>query len=333
MMENFKLRVFRVLADTLNFRRAADELHLTQPAVTAQIKSLEESLGIALFDRIGRDIGLTPAGTTLLQYVRKIEAITNDAVAALAPFGGQEGVELSVGASHTIAVYLLPKLLPSLLSDWPRLRIHVIGGSTNEVLHALTMHQIGIGLIEAPAFRPDLKIEAFGEDELTVVVRPDHRWASKPMLRAAELIQEPILLREHGSGMRHFAEEYLEHNGVLRQQLRTSIDMNSTEGIIAAVEAGLGVGFVPRLALEKPLLLGSVKAIPLENGPIRRQLSIAMLNGPDPKGPVGQLVGILRQNSLLAHGSGAESNANVALRSAISTGNGRAARHKERQSR
>ena len=128
MIVNFKLRVFRVVADTLNFRRAADELHLTQPAVTSQIKTLEEGLGIALFDRIGRDITLTPAGITLLQYVRQIEAITNEAVAALAPFGGQEGIDLRIGASHTIAIYLLPKLLPRLIREWPKLRIHVIGG-------------------------------------------------------------------------------------------------------------------------------------------------------------------------------------------------------------
>jgi len=297
MMENFKLKVFRVVADTLNFRRAADELHLTQPAVTAQIKSLEESLGIALFDRIGRDINLTPAGVTLLQYVRQIEATTNDAIAALAPFGGQEGIELSIGASHTIAVYLLPKLLPQLVNEWPKIHVHVMSGSTNEVLHALTTHQIAVGLIEAPAFRPDLKVEVFGEDDLTLIVRPDHRWIKKPVLRAAELVQEPILLREVGSGMRHFVEEYLERNGVLRQQLRTAIDINSTEGIIAAVEAGLGVGFVPCAALEKPLKLGSVKAIPLDNGPIRRQLSIALLNGPEPRGPVGQLLEILREGT------------------------------------
>lgn len=303
MIENFKLKVFRVVADTLNFRRAADELHLTQPAITSQIKSLEEGLGIALFDRISRDIRLTPAGTTLLQYVRQIEAISNDAVAALATFGGQEGIEISIGASHTIAVYLLPRLLLTLQKDWPKLRIHIMGGSTNEILHALTMHQIGVGLIEAPAFRPDLKIEVFGEDELALIVRPDHRWAEKTELRAAELVQEPILLREVGSGMRKFVEEYLEKNGVLRQQLRTSIDMNSTEGILAAVEAGLGIGFVPCAVLDKALMTGSVKVIPLVKGPVRRQLSIVLLNGPEPKGPVGQLLKLLRENSPAVSGS------------------------------
>jgi DNA-binding transcriptional LysR family regulator len=294
MMENFKLRVFRVVADTLNFRRAADELHLTQPAITAQIKSLEEGLGIALFDRIGRDINLTPAGTTLLQYVRQIESITNEAIAALAPFGGQEGIDLRIGASHTIAVYLLPKLLPYLLSEWPKLRVHVMGGSTNEVLQALTTHQIGIGLIEAPAFRPDLKTEVFAEDELALIVRPEHRWTRKPMLKAAELVQSPILLREEGSGTRRFVEEYLERNGVLRQQLQTPIDINSTEGIISAVEAGLGAGFVPCMAIEKTLQVGAVKTVPLHNGPIKRQLSIMLLNGPEPKGPIGYLLELLR---------------------------------------
>jgi DNA-binding transcriptional LysR family regulator len=296
MIENFKLKVFRVVADMLNYRRAADELHLTQPAVTAQIRSLEESLGIALFDRIGRDTSLTPAGATLLEYVRRIEAITNDAKAALARFGGQEGAELSIGASHTVAVYLLPKLLPILLREWPKLRIHIVGGSTTEILQALTSHQIGVALIEAPAHRPDLKIETFGEDELALIVRSDHRWTKKQMVRAAELVQESILLREVGSGMRQFVEEYLERNGVLRQQLRTCIDINSTEGIISAVEAGLGIGFVPSLALEKALKLGSVKAIQLHNGPIRRQLSIALLNGPDPRGPIGQLLELLREH-------------------------------------
>jgi DNA-binding transcriptional LysR family regulator len=295
MIENFKLKVFRVVADNLNYRRAADELHITQPAVTAQIQSLEQSIGIALFDRTGRETSLTLAGKTLLQYVRQIEAVTNDAIAALAPFGGLEGVELSIGASHTIADYLLPTLLPQLLREWPKIRIHVTSGSTNDVLQALNLHQIGIGLIEAPAHRPDLKVEAFGEDELTLIVRPDHRWAKRPLVTTSELLSEPILLREVGSGLRHFVEEYLEQNGILRQQLRTFLDMNSNEGIIAAVEVGLGIGFVPRLALEKALRLGTVKAIQLDNGPIQRELSIALPNGPDPKGPIGTLLELVRR--------------------------------------
>jgi DNA-binding transcriptional LysR family regulator len=263
-----------------------------------------------------------------LRYVRQIEAIANDAIAALAPFGGQEGVELSIGASHTIAVYLLPKLLKDLLRDWPNLRIHVVGGSTHDVLQALTSHQIGVALIEAPAHRPDLKVEAFGEDELALIVRPDHRWAKKPSVRAAELVQEPILLREGGSGMRKFVEEYLEQNGVLRQQLRTAIDLNSTEGIISAVEAGLGIGFVPWMAIEKALASGSVKAVQLENGPIQRQLSIVLLNGPDPAGPVGQLLELVRAYGAAKGHATAEIHGNKESLNVIVMGTAKGAEHK-----
>lgn len=294
MIENFKLHVFRVVADTLNFTKAAEELHLSQPAITSQVRGLEESLGIALFDRVGRNATLTPAGKTLLPYVRQIETLTSDAIAALAPFGAQEGVELNIGASHTIGVYLLPKLLPMLVRDWPKLRIHIVSGSTNEILNALATHQVSIGLIEAPGHRPDLKIEAFLEDELSLILPSSHRWAKKATLRAAEIVQEPILLRESGSGMRRFVEEYLKKNGVLSQQLRTNVDMNSTEAIISAVEAGLGIGFVPVMALDKAKLTNSIRIVPLENGPIKRQLSFALLGGPVREGPLRDLIELLR---------------------------------------
>jgi DNA-binding transcriptional LysR family regulator len=294
VIENFKLHVFRVVADTLNFSKAAEQLHLSQPAVTSQVRSLEEGFGIALFDRVGRNATLTPAGKTLLPYVRQIETLTSDAIAALAPYGVQEGVELNIGASHTIAVYLLPKLLPMVVRDWPKLRIHIESGSTTEILNALATHQVSIGLIEAPAHRPDLKIEPFMEDELCLILPHNHRWANKATLRAAEIVQEPILLRESGSGMRRFVEEYLERNGVLRQQLQTNIDMNSTEAIISAVESGLGIGFVPILSLEKEKLAGSITIVPLENGPIKRQLSFAMLSGPVREGPLQGLIELLR---------------------------------------
>jgi DNA-binding transcriptional LysR family regulator len=294
MIENFKLHVFRVVADTLNFSKAAEELHLSQPGVTSQVRSLEEGLGIALFDRVGRNATLTPAGKALLPYVRQIETLTSDAIAALAPFGVQEGVELNIGASHTIGVYLLPKLLPMLVRDWPKLRIHVVSGSTTEILNALATHQVSIALIEAPGHRPDLKIEAFSEDELSLILPTSHRWVKKTTLRAAEIVQEPILLRESGSGMRRFVEEYLEKNGILSQQLHTNVDMNSTEAIISAVEAGLGIGFVPAMALDKAKLTDSIKIVPLENGPIKRQLSFALLSGPIREGPLQDLIELLR---------------------------------------
>lgn len=292
-MDIARVRTFRVVAELLSFRKAAQELHLTQPAVTAQIQALEQSLGIALFSRVGRNISLTRAGETLLRYARRIEVISNQAAAALSVFGAQEEIEIGVGASYTLAVYLLPKLLPSLLNAWPKLRVHIHAGSSSEVLQAITTYRISLGIIEAPAFRPDLKIEMFGQDELSLIVSANHRWAGRRMISAAELVEERILLRESGAGMRRYIEEFLDGNGV-RLRLRTSVDMNSTEGILAAVEAGVGVGFVSYLALEKALMTGSIRIVSVENGPILRPLSIVLREGPEPKGPVQHLTELLR---------------------------------------
>lgn len=296
-MDIARVRTFRVVAEMLSFRKAAQTLHLTQPAVTAQIQGLEQSLGIALFNRIGRSISLTRAGETLLLYARRIEVLSNQAATALSVFGSQEEIEIGVGASYTLAVYLLPKLLPMLLESWPNLRIHIHAGSTSEILQAITSCRISLGIIEAPAFRPDLKIEVFGQDELSLIVSANHRWAGKSMISAAELVEEKILLRESGAGMRRYIEEFFDRNGV-RSRLRTSVDMNSTEGILAAVEAGAGVGFVSYLALEKALAVGSVHIVRVENGPILRPLSIVLQEGPEPQGPVQQLVQSLRRYSI-----------------------------------
>ncbi len=292
-MDIARVRTFRVVAEMMSFRKAAQNLHLTQPAVTAQIQALEQSLGIALFSRVGRSISLTRAGETLLLYARRLETLSNQAAAALSVFGSQEEIEIGVGASYTLAVYLLPRLLPRLLESWPRLRVHIHAGSSSEVLQAITTHRISLGMIEAPAFRPDLKIEMFGQDELSLIVPANHRWARRQTISAAELVEERILLREPGAGMRRYVEEFLDRNGV-RPRLRASVDMNSTEGILAAVEAGVGVGFVSYLALEKALNSESVRIVSIENGPILRPLSIVLQEGPEPQGPVQKLVQLLR---------------------------------------
>jgi len=295
-VDHTRLKTFRIVSEMLSFRKAALVLDLSQPAVTAQIKALEESLGVALFSRIRQSITLTEAGETLLVYARKIEALSNQAVGALRPFGAQEVVEIGVGASYTLAVYLLPKLLPVLLKSWPMLRIHIVAGSSSEILEAITTQRVSLGLIEAPAFRSDLKIVPFGQDELSLIVPANHHWAEQKSISPADLVEEPILLREPGSGMRRYVEEYLEKNGVL-SRLRTTVDMNSNEAIVAAVEAGVGVGFVSDLALEKSLRMKSVRMISIDSGPIQRTLSLVLQEGPEPEGPILQLVNLLRTHN------------------------------------
>ena len=209
-MGNFRLKVFRAVARHLNFRRAAEELCLTQPAVTLQIKALEQELGVQLFDRSGAHITLTPAGNMLLKYAGKIEKLEAAALAALAQFSeGQRG-ELRIGASLTIAQYILPHLLGAFQQQHPQVRPCVTTCNTEQVLEALVAHEVSVGFIEGPTMRRDVRTEVFLEDEIVLMVPPAHEWSERGFIDPEELMHERLLMRERGSGTRRVVEMALQ---------------------------------------------------------------------------------------------------------------------------
>jgi len=136
-MENFRLKVFRTVADNLNFRQAAEALYLTQPAVTLQIKALEEELGVPLFDRTENRVALTEAGRILLKHTKKVEALTAVARQELARLVGEEEGDLSAGASTTIAQYLLPKLIGEFRKSNPKIRLALVGANTEKIVRGI----------------------------------------------------------------------------------------------------------------------------------------------------------------------------------------------------
>ena len=213
-MENFRLKVFRAVAEHLNFRRAAEELCLTQPAVTLQIKALEQHLGVQLFDRSGVRIALTPAGNMLLKYAGKIDKLETAAMAALSQFADGQRGELRIGASLTIAQYILPHLLGTFQQQHPQVRPHVTTCNTEQVLEALVAHEVSLGFIEGPTLRRDVRTEVFLEDEIVLMVPPAHEWSERGFVEPDELKQERLLMRERGSGTRRVVEMALQKRGV-----------------------------------------------------------------------------------------------------------------------
>ena len=283
-MGNFRLKVFRAVAKHLNFRRAAEELCLTQPAVTLQIKALEQDLGVQLFDRSGAHITLTPAGAMLLKYAGKIEKLEAATLAALAPFSeGQRG-ELRIGASLTIAQYILPHLLGAFQQQHPQVRPIVTTCNTEQVLEALVAHQVSVGFIEGPTMRRDVRTEVFLEDEIVLMVPPAHEWSERGFIDPEELMQERLLMRERGSGTRRVVEMALQKRGVKVKYLHLGMEFDSTEGITTAVEAGLGIGFASLWAISKELQVGSLRVVPIRGVQIKRPLSVAHPLGQEPQG-------------------------------------------------
>ncbi len=288
-MENFRLKVFRAVATHLNFRRAAEELLLTQPAVTQQIHALEDEVGVPLFDRTGGRVRLTAAGEILLPFAEQLASLSQHALEAVASSSGNAVGELAVGASQTNAQYILPRLLGAFQREHPKLRLRALSNNTEDVLQALAEHRIDIALIEGPSLRRDVKTQAFLEDELLLVTPPDHPWAGKE-IDPKQLMQASLLMREIGSGSRRVVEQALTKTHIPIRQLPIVMTLDSTEGLVSGVEAGLGIAFVSQWAVRNQLALRSLAVARLQGVRILRVLSVAYPAGPVPSGLAGKFL-------------------------------------------
>ncbi len=298
-MENFRLKVFRVVARHLNFTRAAEELLLTQPAVTQQIKALEDEYGVPLFDRSGGRISLTTAGAALLPYAEQLKSLSDEAFEVVISTAGSHAGALALGASQTIAQYLLPNFVAAFLREQPRVAVTAISGNTDEMLEAVAVHRIQIALIEGPGMRKDLHLESFMEDQMVLVVPASHEWAGQE-IDAQDLRQAPMLMREFGSGSRRVVENALAKAGLKKKDLRTVMELDSTEGLVSAVEAGLGITFVSHWTVRHQLALGSLGITRVRGLKLSRKFSIAYSAGPEPRGNAGAFRSFILSHSLRA---------------------------------
>ncbi len=281
-LENFRLKVFRTVAEHLNFRKAAEHLFLTQPAITLQIKALEDDLGIRLFDRAGNRVCLTPQGSLLLVYAKKIAALVSRAEQELGAEEGNISGELSLGVSTTIAQYVLPRLLGAFRDEHPRVEFSLHSGNTGEIVQLLLDNKLSIGLIEGPARDRGIRTEPFMQDELVLIMPPT--FASDNMSRD-QLVGSNLLMREQGSGSRRVVEMALEHAGIKLKSFKSVMNLDSTEAIKSAVEVGLGIGFISRWAISKEIELGVLKVAELAGLKVERHFSLISRTGPEPHGP------------------------------------------------
>ena len=286
-LENFRLVVFRAVAERLSFRKAAEELYLTQPAVSLQIKALEEDVGVQLFDRTGTHFSLTAAGEILLNYCHQVKTLLAQTEQEIAALGGEHSGELALGASTTIAQYVLPRLLGEFCREHPRVHPTLVSGNTEHIVEAVEKQRISLGFIEGPARSRDVKTEPFLQDELVLIVSNAHEWAERTSVSCSEIASIPLLMRERGSGTRHVIELALERQGIKRNSMHIVMELDSTEAIKSAVEAGLGIGFVSRWAIAKDLRLGNTfKIVEVEGLSIKREFLVAYASGPEPQGLV-----------------------------------------------
>jgi DNA-binding transcriptional LysR family regulator len=280
MLENFRLRVFRAVAESLNFRKAGEKLYLTQPAVTLQVKALEEEIGAKLFERNASGVTLTAAGEILYQYANRLCAIAEEAENELAHLKGQASGELVLGASTTIAQYVLPPLLARFAKLFPAIQLQVFSQNTEGVAEGVASGRFALGLIEGPALRRDLKVKVWFDDELLLTVPATHEWAGLSGIAPEKLLTVPLVMREPGSGSRHVVEKGLQEAGLRLRSLRIAMELDSTEAILSCIEAGLGVGIVSTWAVARRLSAGSLATLRIGDKPMIRHFSFALPQGP-----------------------------------------------------
>ncbi|WP_028307534.1 selenium metabolism-associated LysR family transcriptional regulator [Desulfitibacter alkalitolerans] len=259
------LAVFKAVADKRSFSQAAKSLHISQPAISLQIQSLEENLGARLFDRNNKRVVLTQAGKTFYKFATQIIELYDQAQKEIAELTGLVKGKIKIGASLTIGEYVLPKIAGYFVKDHPEVNITINIANTEEITRHLLANTLDIGLVEGPIKHSDLILEKFMDDELVVIVPFDHPWAKKDFISMDSLLSQPFVLREAGSGTRQIMEEKLMECSVDYEDLQIAMELGSTQAIKEAVEVGLGVSIISKWAIKKDLKFNNLGMTRIEN--------------------------------------------------------------------
>lgn len=277
IMEDHKLKVFCAVAETKSFSKASEIIHLTQPAVSLQIQALEELYETKLFDRSSTTITLTPAGEILYKYAKEILSLYASAAREIGELTGLVKGSISLGASTTIGNHVLPTVLAEFRKNYPKIRVRLFVGNTRRIIELLNATTIDLGIVEGDVTRQKLKVEKLLQDELVVIVSPQHPWAKKKEVSIFEVTKEPFIMREEGSGTRQIIEKYLSKHGLGINDLKVVMMLGSTEGIKGAVESGIGISIISRWAARKENRYGALKLLSIKEERLYRDFSLISL--------------------------------------------------------
>jgi DNA-binding transcriptional LysR family regulator len=256
-----QLETFCRVAELKSFSKAANDLFLTQPTVSGHILSLEKSLDLRLFDRMGRETRLTKAGKVLLQYASKILSDRKEALSAVSEFSRGIRGELLLGASTIPGEYIVPELIAGFRQDHPQVSFSLKEGDTKEVAQYVLQGVVELGMVGARLKQDLLHYDLFAEDELIVIGSPGLTALKGTRISIDEAFREVWVLREEGSGTQFAVEKALNKKGRSLRQLNRVTEMGSTSSVKQGVKAGLGLAFISRRAVEEELSAGSLNRV------------------------------------------------------------------------
>lgn len=278
-MFNFRLQVFYSVATNLSFTKAAKELHITQPAVTSNIKELETSLGISLFEREPNRISLTLAGKVLLKYTANAMEEYKKMEYEIGLLRNSFSGKIKIGASTTIEQYILPPVLVQFNSQYPDIEILVYNSNTMNVEKSVASHDIDLGIIEGNAGQKEFKYIPFMKDEIVAIAHTSQPVSKKWQISLDELKKTPVVLREIGSGTLDVIIGELQKHKIKLKDLTIKMHLGSTESIKNFLGNADCIGFVSAHAVSREIARGDFQIIDIEGLDITRTFNFIYLQG------------------------------------------------------
>jgi DNA-binding transcriptional LysR family regulator len=279
MTFDFRLQVFHTVAKRLNFTRAAEELFISQPAVTRHIQELEQQFKVKLFERNGTRIRLTDAGQRLLQHTEELFAIYRNIEFDMSSLTRRQSGRLYLGGSMTTAPYIIPPILARFHGRYPDVEVSLITGNTQQIEQALEQQEIDLGIVEGHSRHSSISYTEFMKDEIVLVSNPAHPLAKRASIRPEDLTRIPLLLREPGSGTLEVVAHALKGIGIKLSQLNKEMQLNSTEIIKSYLLNSPCMAFLSMHAIGKELQNKECCIIDVKGLHIERNFYFARLQG------------------------------------------------------
>ncbi|WP_369925953.1 LysR family transcriptional regulator [Xanthomonas sp. NCPPB 2632] len=270
------LLVFHTVAKTGSITAASKVLHISQPALSRELRELEDSVGLTLFERLPRGMRLTHPGEVLSEYAARLFDVANAAKLAMKELASAQVGHLSIAASNTIGTYVLPRILARLRTESPGVMVSLFVGNTAQVSQAVADMRYTLGFIEGPLHVAGLQATRFADDKLLPVVAAWHRLAEAQSIVPSDLHDEPLLMRETGSGTRELIVDLLTELGVRRGSI---MEFGNTEAVKQATIHGGGIAWLPAISIGDELANDVLIPLPCEPLIIRRPLTIVRRTG------------------------------------------------------
>jgi len=272
-----QLRILKAIASEGSFKRAADSLYVSQPAVSLQVQNLERQLDVPLFDRGGRRAQLTEAGHLLLGYGDQILSLCQETCRALEDLQNLQGGTLIVGASQTTGTYLLPRMIGMFRQKYPDVAVQLHVHSTRRIAWSVANGQIDLAIVggEIPnELLEALDVVPYASDELALILPPSHPMVQQETIQKEDLYKLQFISLDSQSTIRKVIDQVLTRCGIDTRRLKIEMELNSIEAIKNAVQSGLGAAFVSVSAIEKELLMGVLHKSKMEEVVVTRILSL-----------------------------------------------------------